>query len=209
MHNPRIRLVIAFVLLGLMATLSANTLYQAHSESGISLAEQLPLELDGWTGRIMPVDAYIKAILETDDIIQRNYVSPRYPDRYVQLAVVFSPENRRVAHPPEVCYTGAGWEMQDKRIIEPKGTVPLVRLILNKGPARDVVLYCYMSGKDITASYYRQQINIIRNQFLNDSTSSAMIRFSSPVVNSEEETEAMVLDFIRKMMPRIQATLAK
>lgn len=207
MRKLQIRLIIAFVILGLAATLSARLLYQTQMATGQNKAESLPMALGDWHGRSVAVEDYVKLILETDDIIQRNYYAPAYGEAHVQLAVVFSPDNRRVAHPPEVCYTGAGWESQDKRIIYPEDCVPLVRLVLDKGPARDMVLYCYKSGKDITANYYRQQINIIANQLFKRSTSSALIRFSSPIRNTADETEAMLMDFIRQMMPEIEKTL--
>jgi EpsI family protein len=168
----------------------------------------LPLVIGSWIGQELPVEGYVKAILETDDVIQRNYVNRLNNKTPIQLAVVFSSDNRRAAHPPEVCYRGTGWEVTDKKIIEPEGLPPMVRLILDGGGGkRDMVIYFYRAGTRITANYYRQQYNIVVNHLLRRAASSALVRFSSPIVRSEGDTERDLADFIRLMLPEIKSHL--
>jgi len=208
MNNLNVRVVIVLVLLALAAAVSALTLYPKRMDRGSLKAARLPLRLDSWTGREEPIEDYVKAILETDDVIQRTYQSPRWSQIPVVMAVVFSADNRRVAHPPEVCYRGAGWEVAEKKIVEVEGLPPLVRLVLSGGANnKDMVFYCYKAGDQITANYYRQQYNIAVNQIRRKATSSALIRFSSPVVDGEENTARRLSDFMRLMMPEIRRTL--
>lgn len=209
MRNLRTRLAIVIVLLALTASFSALALYPEQYESEMLKAKKLPLMLDSWAGQEVAVEQYVLDILETEDVVQRNYASPLYPGKFVQLAVVFSPQNRRVAHPPEVCYRGAGWEVNTKTTQQYEGLPEMVKLTLGRGPKRDLALYCYKAGNDLTANYYQQQINIIRNQIMQRSTSSALIRFSTPVYPDEnmEQCEQRLVAFARKMMPEIQSTL--
>ncbi|MCL5271486.1 MAG: EpsI family protein [bacterium] len=207
MRSLRVRVAAAMVLLGVAAGVSALGFYQGRMERGAPQAEKLPLVIGPWIGTPVAVEDYVKRILETDDVVQRNYLNARFGVMPVQLAVVFSHDNRRVAHPPEVCYRGAGWEVQESRTIEPEGAPPLVRLILGSGSRRDMVLYCYLAGSRLTANYYRQQYNIVVNQVMRRATSSALIRFSSPIDADERATEERILDFVRAMMPEICKTL--
>ena len=210
MHNLRVRLAIVLALLVVAAAVSAVALYPTRHERSSLKAALISMELGDWMGREIPIDEATKAILETDDVVQRFYfdMGERRWKREIQFALVFSPQNRRVAHPPEICYKGSGWETSEKTIIRPDGLPPMVRLIVAKGMRRDMVLYCYKAGEELEANYYRQQINIIANQLLMRSTSSALIRLSAPIQTDPRKTEKDILDFARLMIPEIQQKLA-
>lgn len=207
MMGLRIRVGVIFALFTFAAIMSAMGLYPTRYDRDVLKAEALPMVLDTWIGREVPVEDYVKQILETEDVIQRNYISRLSGPFPVQLAVVYSPDNRRVAHPPEVCYTGAGWETSEKREVRHEGLPPMIRLVLSHAGQKDLVLYCYKAGDQITASYARQQWNIITNMLLRRSTSSALIRFSTPIQVDASTAEARVVEFARLMMPEIETTL--
>jgi EpsI family protein len=208
MRNLKSRAIAVIVLLGLAAFTSAMMLYPHRMDRGTLKATQLPIELQDWVGREMPVEDYVKRILETDDVIQRNYVSPKYGNAQVQMAVVFSADNRRVAHPPEVCYRGAGWEVVDKRVIAREGLPPMVRVLFSAGSGhKDLVYYCYKAGNQMTANYYRQQLNIAAGQLCGRSTASALIRFSTSVGTSDADAEVYLQAFMRLMMHQIEQKL--
>ena len=208
MRSLRARVIFVLALLGLAAATSALVLYPMRMERGSLRAAKLPLNLGQWSGQDSPVEAYVKEILETDDVIQRSYMNPDLSPYPVMLAVVFSADNRRVAHPPEVCYRGGGWEVNARRVVHYEGLPPLVRLIINAGAnQKDMVLYCYKAGDQITANYYRQQYNIAINQLRMQATSSALIRFSASIIDNEKDAEQRLVNFIRVMMPEIQDKL--
>src|SRR5689334_13870698 len=117
MPRNSLRLVLAFAFLGVAAFASATILFPKGEARGELKANHLPMAIAGWFGQVLPIEQYVKDILETDDVVQRYYSSADHPEAPVLMAIVYSPDNRRVAHPPEVCYTGAGWEMTSKRII--------------------------------------------------------------------------------------------
>ena len=205
------RALVMVALLGLTSYASATFLYPGVYESENLHAPRIPLEIGAWEGRDLEIGPETRQILETDDVIQRNYRHPLHRQSTVQLAVVFSPRNRRVAHPPEVCYTAAGWEMSAKRIEQYDDVPEMVRLTLSIGGREDLVLYCYLAGEDFTADYLRQQWNIVRNAITRESTSSALIRFSTTVQRdeSEEEAEARMLEFVRAAMPVLRRHLVE
>ena len=190
MRKLPVRVAVTLILLGGCALLSAFALYPTRMQRGSVKAGLLPLQLGDWVGREVPIDDKVKQILETDDVVQRVYASPLWQNVPVHLAVVFSPDNRRVAHPPEICYRGEGWEVTAKSTIHAQGLPELRRVVLGTAGHRDLVLYCFKAGEDITANYYRQQINIIVNQLRLKATSSALIRFSTAIRDTESLEDA-------------------
>lgn len=207
------RFVVGVVLLCLGASASALLLYPTQEARGVLQAEQLPLRLEEWIGISEPVHEEEKIILETDDIIHRkylNFANTQYKGSPVFLAVVYSPDNRRVAHPPEVCYKGSGWELVDKRIVEHEGLPPMARLVLGGPGKHDLVYYHFKAGDLMTPSYMRQQLNIVVNQLMKKATSSALVRYSTRVnepSESIEQAEARLTAFITAMTPEIRSTL--
>lgn len=88
---------------------------------GVALLSQeelarLPLQLGGWTGREQPLDEAVVEATDTDAYVSRRY--SRGPDS-VWLYIAYGVNARDLApHRPEVCYTGAGWTLIDRRTAE-------------------------------------------------------------------------------------------
>lgn len=206
MSHMRNRIVLVLVLLSATALLSWKVLYPPKMQRTYLKARELPLELGAWAGREVTVEEYVYRILETRDVIERSY-NDSAGGLPVHMAVVYSADNRRVAHPPELCYTGSGWEVNSKQYVNIEGLPPMVRLVISHAHEKQLVLYCFKSGPDFIANYYKQQFNIVRNYFLRRSTASALVRFSIDADKNEAESEKRLVDFTRQMMPEIQKTL--
>ena len=56
------------------------------------------------------------AILQTEDYLKRRYTSAIDPNNFVDLTIVFSKNNRKGTHPPEVCLEGGGGRITSKQI---------------------------------------------------------------------------------------------
>jgi EpsI family protein len=80
--------------------------------------EQLPLQIGGWTGQKVPLDEAIVRATDTEAHINRRY-SRHNASEYISLYVAYGVRARDLMpHRPEVCYTGAGWTLIDKRSVE-------------------------------------------------------------------------------------------
>jgi EpsI family protein len=88
--------------------------------------QRLPLQIGDWTGREVPLDEAIVRATDTDAHINRSY-SRNNGLEFVSLYIATGVKARDLMpHRPEVCYTGAGWTLTDKRSME---------LALNDGTA--------------------------------------------------------------------------
>jgi len=80
--------------------------------------QRLPLQIGDWTGREVPLDEAIVRATDTDAHVNRSY-SRRGGLEFVSLYIATGVKARDLMpHRPEVCYTGAGWTLMDKRSME-------------------------------------------------------------------------------------------
>ena len=79
---------------------------------------RLPLQIGDWTGREVPLDEAIVQATDTDAHINRSYSRQNAPES-VLLYIAYGVRVRDLMpHRPEVCYTGAGWTLIDRRSTE-------------------------------------------------------------------------------------------
>lgn len=79
------------------ASMSFFLSMDVQSQQHTSYAKQLPLFFNGWAGREIEVDKRTLEILETNDVLIRNYT--KGADTPVQLCIVYASNNRKVSHP--------------------------------------------------------------------------------------------------------------
>jgi EpsI family protein len=151
-------------------------------------------------------------ILETKAILRCMYELKKRPAPLCELSLVFAQDNRRAAHPPEICYKGAGWSVQRHEVIPiPINGQPFYvnRLLLLHRNERMWVLYWFKTGSECCASYLRMQWNIIKSHLLRRGSSSALIRLSVKSRSQDEDQEvfADLLDFAKVAIPAVNAVI--
>jgi len=155
---------------------------------GKDYAQSLPSQIDGLTGTDIPMDQHTLDILETSDVLFREYTAPGNPPYY--LTVIFSENNRKVAHPPELCLSGGGNTVEEKKKIlfdtDIKKSFDAQRLIVNHGYNKWMYLYWYKTGKLYSSHYMYQQLLASVTQLFYRKSSCALIRLSMPIPDSEE-----------------------
>ena len=80
--------------------------------------ESLPLQIADWKGWDVPLDEDIVRVTDTDAHVNRIY-SRNNSLESISLYIASGVKARDLMpHRPEVCYTGAGWTLTDKRSTE-------------------------------------------------------------------------------------------
>ena len=80
--------------------------------------QQLPLQMGAWTGQEIPLDEVIVEATDTDAHVNRRYAR-RGGLESVMLYIASGVRARDLMpHRPEVCYTGAGWTLTDRRSMD-------------------------------------------------------------------------------------------
>jgi EpsI family protein len=118
--------------------------------------------------------------------------------------VVYSKDNRKALHPPEICITGGGLEILEKKPVQLSSKIRAVKLLTEQNDRREVVVYWFKAGEMNTDVYIKQQLKTVFDRLMGKSTSGAMIRVSAQVKNrDEDEALALVRSFCMEIEPLI------
>lgn len=208
MSTLKKRYAVGIVLLSVVTPLALLFQYNVPPPAELAvLSRRIPKRIGSWYGgRDRPPSKKEIEILETEAILTRRYgcATRKGPD--VDFSVVYSENNRRIAHPPQICYKGAGWNVEEQELIEFDGLVVngepfrANRLLLTKGGAKGGtflhVLYWFKGGPNYYADYLRMQWGIIWTQFRLRTSSSALLRVS--VQTQDKEQDELILDTLKQ-----------
>lgn len=167
-----------------------------------SAVADIPLEAAGWRGEDDPVTERTYELLGTRNVLLRQYgAAGKVP---VGLCLVFSREDRRVSHPPEVCYRGDGYQILDRRVVETGlrdargASLSANRLLVERPGQRLVVLYWYKAGAAYTPNFYKQQWKALVSGGEPAEGGYALVRLSSADDGSADER---LVGFARDFLP--------
>jgi EpsI family protein len=141
---------------------------------------RIPLTIGDWRGSELRIPDEWRVLLETDDLTMRRYQGREGPP--VELCVVFSSRNRKLVHPPEVCYSGQGYLISDRetRTLEAaRGPREVVALTVSRNNRTERVYALYRCGVDATSSFVVQQLRVMKDAFLGRSLAAAFVRVTT------------------------------
>ena len=203
--NPNQRpVIVAVVLAGFLMLISSAAYHvlAARLEAPVNTTpispaalERLPLQIGDWMGREVPLDEAIVRATDTDAHINRSY-SRNNASQYISLYIASGVKARDLMpHRPEVCYTGAGWTLIDKRsmalplndgeklpcstfqfsrgTLNTKKTVVLAYYIVDEQYCRDVSLLRSKAWRGSGTVRYVAQIQIVASTTANLNAASA------------------------------------
>lgn len=143
---------------------------------------QFPMSFGDWKGKDEAVDPKTFQILETKNLLSRVYENSN-GDR-VSLLLVGSRTDRRVAHPPEVCFLGSHYMVLDKK--ESELTLDSRKLKVREFKAKSKnqnyfdqhVMYLYQVGERYTTNYYEQQLQFAWDRLTRKNSEILLIRLA-------------------------------
>lgn len=174
--------IIVVVILAVVLLISVPSYLIVPKAESEALVSKLPMQIGEWSGKELTVDERAYEILETKNLILREYTKG---DNRVFLYVIYSQDNRKVSHPPEVCFEGSGVTIVKKDKIGlplADGSNILVnRLVVEKNGASNLVVYWYKAGRRYIDNYMKQQFDIALSRLQFKRTSGALIRLTAEV----------------------------
>jgi len=201
--------LITVVILCITALIAVPFYYFVPKEKNIAQVSNLPLQIGEWKGEELEVDELVYKILETKNLIVREYESA--DGEKVYLYIVYSQENRKVSHPPEVCFEGGGMTVEDKIAvpleIAKDRIIKVNQFKVEQKNYRNLVIYWYKAGSLYTASYLRQQLKIALNMLRLKNTSGALIRVSTGLSDNNEADFERMERFCQALYPLLDKTI--
>lgn len=204
MKDKKIIFVIGLVLIS--GIVSWTTYLKDYKQEDTVSIHTFPKEINGWVSEEMTITDVEYAILETRNAFVRKYTGPQGQEVY--LFTVYSQNNRKVSHPPEVCYSGSGYQVSSNII----DTIPVPaknmaitahKLVLEHGEYKQIAYYWFKVGESFTPSYWKQQMLIAFKNLVGKPEGSALIRVSASVNGNEGKAVADIKEFTALMIPHI------
>ena len=159
-----------------------------------------PKEIGEWKGTDLPIEENVYQILETRNLFIRNYKNTQGDSVY--LYIVYSEDNRKVSHPPEVCLLGSGATVVDKAAIQLTNAIKANKLLVEDANNRSIVVYWFKAGNLSTDQYLKQQLKTVLDRVMGKRTSSALIRLSTDIKNNDQDAAINLLkSFSRQIEP--------
>lgn len=161
---------------------------------------KVPLTLENWQGEDVLLDEHTYEILETRNVVSRLYKNDA--GEQIHLLIVGSHKDRRVAHPPEVCYLGSNFSILNKTedILTFEGNeIPLKEFTAqNKKLAaqREEVAYFYKIGSRFTADYFTQQLQFAWDRLTRSDSQVLLVRLAG-------KQESSFKDFFKVLLPHL------
>jgi EpsI family protein len=160
-----------------------------------------PRLLGKWNSVVFQVDRSVNAILETDDVLIREYRDPA--GAAVGLALVYYSDGEKVAlHLPESCLLGHGTRLADrtteKLTLSGSGDFSAVKLITESERGKDIVIYYFHTAGYHTGSYFDFRRKMLLNRISGKPGGGALVRFTVSVTpgTPEEKSIALLHEFI-------------
>jgi EpsI family protein len=192
-------LIVAIAMTRKIQTSSAQV-----TEGSIDL-EVVPYEINSWKGTDIPMSQDVYEILETDNVLFREYRDDSdYP---VVLAIVYAKNNRDSFHPPEICYIGSGIDLIGKKFekltLSDGSSLNTTKLSMKSDTHWVTAWYWFMAGDKTMASYYSQQLSLLKNLFNKKPYQGALIRIS--IDGNDALGKEKASKFVANLMPYLNS----
>ena len=212
MQNQRSGILPILIFLIFSGIISWYFGFKEYQQQDTVSVHDFPRSLAGWESEELTITAEEYAILETKNVFARKY---KKGGMEVDLLLVYSQTNRKVSHPPELCYTGSGLTILNKQdvtlnIPSLKMSILAKKLVMEKGNFRELSIYWFKGGSAFTSNYWKQQAVVALNTLRNKPSSSALIRISTVIPKNEDNSglpEKTIRDFAESAAPAIMQYL--
>jgi EpsI family protein len=170
--------------------------------------KNFPLDLTGWQGHDLALDADILKVAAVDDYLNRAYEAPDGKLLGLYVGYYKSQQTGDAIHSPKNCLPGSGWQPVIAERVDlnlPNGShAPVNLYIIEKGLERELVLYWYQSHGRIIASEYWAKYYMVRDAIRMNRTDSALVRIVIPFKQDRQRAQARAIEFAHQMMPPLE-----
>ena len=172
-----------------------------------------PMVIGEWQGTSARFDKRIYEVLGVDDSILSNYRNNDGDNIQFYIGFYGSQREGNLIHSPKNCMPGSGWNIVNSGLISlniPSRNDPpvkVIRLFLQKGMQKQMVLYWFHSRGRVIASEYSQRIYLVLDSILRHRTDGSFVRLTSSVGCDEQHTLETMKRFAIQIFPLLDQFL--
>lgn len=196
-------LLVLLATFGLLNARNRREVLPAHAP-----LQNLPLSVDGWEGKSLPIDSQTREILGPGDYLSRDYFNSVHSE-VVNLFIAFFPSQRQgdTIHSPRNCLPGSGWLPLQSRYVSigvaDDRNIQVNRYIVQKENQKAVVLYWYQAHGRITPNEYAAKYYLVADAITLNRSDGALVRVTTLLENGDTDFQAekRVVDFVKSLFP--------
>jgi exosortase D (VPLPA-CTERM-specific) len=173
-----------------------------------------PTSVGEWRGRASSLDAQTENFLGLTDYILTDFTKPDRKSVNFYVAYYASQRNGVAPHSPAVCIPGNGWQIADLQrtsysSTDPNISLPLNRVIIQKGLTKELVYYWFDERGRKIASEWVSKAYLLADAIFQNRTDGALVRLTTPIYPGELESDAdkRLQGFIREFVPLLNQYL--
>ncbi|MCG8591236.1 MAG: EpsI family protein [Proteobacteria bacterium] len=140
---------------------------------------RIPLQIQAWEGRDLPVADDVSALLRADWNLQREYRDPLGNRIWLYLGYYGTERGGRPEHTPWACYPSAGWQIVADRTTESGHANEL--LLRREGHYRLVHFWFRSSRRTGLLGSVDQFVDRVWNRLRHGRADGALVRLSTPL----------------------------
>lgn len=171
--------------------------------------------IDDRVGKRLPLDLFEAQLFAGGSSVKREYRSSVDPTAApIWLLAVQTFNDRHAHHPPEYCYTGSGWQVENSAPAPwalDNGEHPMqatVSLDVDGTTRRELVAYWFTDGHRFAASYFKRVLLDAWDRITDKRSSWIMMRVSMPLDADADSTarQGQLADFSRRVENLLEAS---
>jgi exosortase D (VPLPA-CTERM-specific) len=169
---------------------------------------EFPQHIGDWHGQPALLDLATEKALGLDDYILSDYSRP--DGKMVNLYVAYYASQRKgeSPHSPVVCIPGGGWaitNLNEINYVTGGEAQPLNRVIIAKGPIREIVYYWFDERGRQIANEWAAKFYLLADAIMKNRTDGALVRLTTQVLPGEtdEDADRRLRTFMQAAVPRL------
>lgn len=166
-----------------------------------------PQTIGRWSGQDDAVlDPEVLRMLKASDYVMRRYVDEAGNSAWLYVAYWQSRRQGADIHSPKNCLPGGGWEpVEAKRLTVPIaasiGSITVNSYLIQKERQLQVVIYWFQAQGTVIAGELEVKIQMVRSAVLKNRTDGAIVRISSPVAGTVQDTTDRLVKYVQMLYP--------
>ncbi len=177
----------------------------------LTALSRLPMQLGDWQAVNVPLDESIVKAAGVDDYVSRSYLQNDGAPVLLYVGYYRSQRTGDTIHSPKNCLPGAGWQPVESNSLALRNRdghgVQVNRYVIQKKMDRQLVLYWYQSHGRVIASEYSAKIYLVADAIRWNRTDGALVRVTTPVIQSPEESQRRAVAFAQELLPALDRLL--
>jgi EpsI family protein len=169
--------------------------------------DSFPSAVGAWQAREgVLLEPEIQNLLKAKEYLMRRDQDPS--GRSVWLFIAYWDTLRKgvTPHSPRNCLPGSGWEPLESSMVtiplpQPFAPITVNRYLIQKDRDQQVVLYWYQSQGKAIAGEMAARVQLVKNSIVRHRTDGALVRISSPVYGSVQDTSDRLVRYVQAMYP--------